>query len=169
MDFKANNTNFKKITGLTFSSMSKQLLRRLNSGEHYLLKKDLEMHGIDEKLIADFFQSIKGRAIIEMAIIVSPNCDSLNFLFKNVPKEVLIKTLIFDNLAIFKKFLKVEARGEAKGRTNDVKQIENFKLLLCIGVSNVEQFMSVNNEEEWITNNIKKNYEIALTQYKEFN
>ena len=153
---------------LDYTKMKKTILRRFANEEFDRLDQELAAYKLSRSDILGFF-SEEGQPIFNSAMSGCASELPLQFLYDHVPVECLKMILEKESYKILSTFLQNQAYIESLGWYNgNVKenQIKKFKFLLSIDKDGVIDFMKQNENQPYMTTEIKENFSIVLMSLK---
>lgn len=158
------------LASLNYADIKKRVLKRFSNHEYAQLEQDLLSYRFNKSFISDFFRQ-EGFTILRFALIDSLDTRPMEFLCKNVPLDVLRDILSSQDYDVLKSFLMTQAGLEDLGwydASVKERQIEKFKYLLKIDQEGIRDFMEKNQQERYMTDNIKENFSMFVSEKRSF-
>ena len=159
-----------KDRGISHRQIKKHIFNCFNFKKFDELENNLKAFKLTEKDLEAFLVSEHGKQVLSKALVLSSTEESLAFLIKLVPKNILVNAFKENGYKLLYTFIDTElemvSNGWANGSGETDKfnqvQIQKFNLLLSLDKEGIQIAFKEYEPQEKITKNMRDNFETAL-------
>lgn len=142
-----------------FSKMKDQVLLYLHEGKYDETSEYLKVYMPQE--ISEFYYA-KGKILLSWAINYSTNSKSMEFLIRNMPRDLVEEILSKNDFSMLVCFLGSQSHLDQLNSYNAEEMIKKIKILLNFNCSKITQAIEDNiSNKDFISSNIKQSFELA--------
>ena len=111
--------------------------------------------------VTEFYYTM-GKILLSWAINYCISSGSMEFLIKNMPRELIEEILTQNDFSMLVCFLGSQSHLDQVGSYNEEEMINKIKLLLDFKSSKISKAIEDNiNDRDFITSNVKQSFQLA--------
>lgn len=152
----------------SYKAITELWVRLSQSHQYEELKQAIVNFQLTDRKMVDFFNQ-KGAFLLRCAILHWREPEALNFIYHNVPVELLKQALCSENYASLEtRFLGESALEQENKLTDEIlkSRLEKMKLLLMIDADGLKQYMESESSKKRYSTGIHKSFQQALSAYE---